>query len=92
MRLFYKQVTGTLRAASQEERNSFMIQINHIFEPVLNKHYGCPQGMMGRFVGELMVRQHAKETAWTVSIADVQPADCVLEIGFGAGKGHPTAR
>jgi ubiquinone/menaquinone biosynthesis C-methylase UbiE len=63
-----------------------MIQINRAFETVLNKHYGCPKGVMGRFVGELMVRQHEKETAWTVSIADVQPADHVLEIGFGAGK------
>ncbi|GCE18703.1 hypothetical protein KDK_25030 [Dictyobacter kobayashii] len=33
-----------------------------------------------------MVRQHAKETTWTVSIANVQPGDRVLEIGFGAGK------
>jgi ubiquinone/menaquinone biosynthesis C-methylase UbiE len=63
-----------------------MIQINRAFETVLNKHYVCPQGVMGRFVGELMVRQHEKETAWTVSLADVQPADHVLEIGFGAGK------
>ncbi len=63
-----------------------MIQINRVFETVLNKHYVCPQGVMGRFVGELMVRQHAKETAWTVSIADIQPVNRVLEIGFGAGK------
>lgn len=63
-----------------------MIQINRVFETVLNPHYGCPQGVIGRFVGELMVRQHEKETTWTVSIADVQPTDRVLEIGFGAGK------
>jgi SAM-dependent methyltransferase len=63
-----------------------MIQINRAFETVLNKHYVCPKGVMGRFVGELMVRQHEKETSWTVSIANVQPTDHVLEIGFGAGK------
>jgi ubiquinone/menaquinone biosynthesis C-methylase UbiE len=63
-----------------------MIQINRAFETVLNKHYVCPEGVMGRFVGELMVHQHKKETAWTVSLADAQPADRVLEIGFGAGK------
>ncbi|GCE08049.1 class I SAM-dependent methyltransferase [Dictyobacter aurantiacus] len=63
-----------------------MIQITRVFEPVLNKHYGCPQGVIGRFVGELMVRQHEKETSWTVSIANVQPTDRVLEFGFGAGK------
>jgi ubiquinone/menaquinone biosynthesis C-methylase UbiE len=63
-----------------------MIQINRAFETVLNKHYVCPKGVMGHLVGEIMVRQHEKETTWTVSIADVQPADYVLEIGFGAGK------
>lgn len=63
-----------------------MIQINRAFETVLNKHYVCPKGVVGRFVGELMTRQHEKETVWTVSIADVQPADHMLEIGFGAGK------
>ncbi len=63
-----------------------MGQIQHVLDPILNKHYVCPQGVLGRFVGELMVRQHAPETTWTVAIADVQPADCVLEIGFGAGK------
>jgi ubiquinone/menaquinone biosynthesis C-methylase UbiE len=33
-----------------------------------------------------MVRQHTIETVWTVSLAEVQPTDCVLEIGFGAGE------
>ena len=63
-----------------------MIQIKSAFETVLNKQYPCPKGVMGRIAGELMVRQHVRETAWTVSIADVQPTDRVLEIGFGAGK------
>lgn len=63
-----------------------MIQIKRAFNTVLNKQYPCPQGVMGRVAGELMVHQHGKETAWTVAAADVQPADRVLEIGFGAGK------
>ena len=63
-----------------------MIQIKRAFTTVLNKQYPCPHGVMGRIAGELMVHQHGKETAWTVAIADVQPADSVLEIGFGAGK------
>ncbi|GCE26426.1 hypothetical protein KDA_19100 [Dictyobacter alpinus] len=62
------------------------MQITRAFENVLDPHYGCPKGIIGRFVGELMVRQHARETAWTVSLADIQAADRVLEIGFGAGK------
>ncbi|GCE18700.1 hypothetical protein [Dictyobacter kobayashii] len=27
-----------------------MIQINRVFEAVLNPHYGCPQGVIGHFV------------------------------------------
>ncbi len=63
-----------------------MLQIKQTFNSVLDKQYPCPNGLVGRFVGELMVRQHKEETAWTVSLADVQPCDHVLEIGFGAGK------
>ncbi len=63
-----------------------MIQIKRAFNTVLNKQYPCPQGVMGHIAGELMVHQHGTETAWTVAVADVQPADSVLEIGFGAGK------
>lgn len=63
-----------------------MIQIKQAFNTVLNKQYPCPQGMIGYIAGELMVRQHEEETGWTVLVADVQPTDSVLEIGFGAGK------
>jgi len=63
-----------------------MIQIKRAFNTVFNKQYPCPQGMLGYLAGELMVRQHETETAWTVAMADVQPTDSVLEIGFGAGK------
>jgi hypothetical protein len=71
---------------SFEKEVYMMIQIKRAFTTVLNKQYPCPHGVMGRIAGELMVHQHGKETAWTVEIADVQPADSVLEIGFGAGK------
>lgn len=63
-----------------------MIQIKRAFNTALNKQYPRPQGVMGRIAGELMVHQHGTETSWTVAVADVQPADSVLEIGFGAGK------
>ncbi len=63
-----------------------MIQIKRAFNTMLDKQYPRPQGMLGYLAGELMARQHKAETAWTIAIADVQPADSVLEIGFGAGK------
>jgi len=42
---------------------------------------------MGRIAGEVMVRQHRPETAWTLHLLDIQPTDTVLEVGFGAGQG-----
>jgi SAM-dependent methyltransferase len=71
---------------SFEKEVDMMIQIKQAWSTVLNKQYPCPQGMIGYIAGELMVRQHEEETAWTVLVADVQPTDSVLEIGFGAGK------
>ncbi|MBO0796786.1 MAG: methyltransferase domain-containing protein, partial [Ktedonobacteraceae bacterium] len=64
-----------------------MVQIKQAFDTALNKHYGCPKGVMGRIAGEVMVRQHRPETAWTLQLLDIQPADTVLEVGFGAGQG-----
>jgi len=32
-----------------------------------------------------MARQHRPENAWTVSLLDAQPADQILEVGFGPG-------
>ncbi|QBD76242.1 class I SAM-dependent methyltransferase [Ktedonosporobacter rubrisoli] len=63
-----------------------MLQIKQTLEAALNRQYPCPKGIPGRLIGELMVRQHKIETHWSVSLADVQSTDCVLELGFGAGK------
>jgi ubiquinone/menaquinone biosynthesis C-methylase UbiE len=64
-----------------------MIQIKQAFDSALNKHYSRPKGVMGRLAGEVMVRQHRPETSWTIRLLDIQPADTVLEVGFGAGQG-----
>ena len=55
-------------------------------EPLLGKQYRCPAGLLGQAVGAKMARQHAPETAWTISLLEIEPADRVLEIGFGAGR------
>ncbi|HLX59153.1 MAG TPA: class I SAM-dependent methyltransferase [Ktedonobacteraceae bacterium] len=34
-----------------------------------------------------MVRQHRRETAWTLNLLEIEPTDTVLEVGFGAGQG-----
>jgi ubiquinone/menaquinone biosynthesis C-methylase UbiE len=56
-------------------------------DAVLSGHYGCPSGLLGRVAGERMVRQHAVETEWTVSLLGLAAEERVLEIGCGAGRG-----
>lgn len=45
-----------------------------------------PHGLVGRFIGERMLRQHKPETDWSIDLLQLQPTDRVLEIGFGAGR------
>lgn len=53
---------------------------------LLKGQHGHPRGIIGRMLGEQMVRQHIPETTWTISLLDIQPDDQVLELGFGAGR------
>ncbi len=55
-------------------------------ERLLEQQYRCPTGLVGRFVGEKMVRQHEPEVQWTISLLDLATTDQVLEIGCGAGR------
>ena len=52
----------------------------------LDRQHRDPAGLVGQFVGERMVRQHAPETAWTLDLLGIRPADRLLELGFGAGR------
>lgn len=45
-----------------------------------------PTGWLGRLVG-FFLRINREGTDWTVGLLDIQPADHVLEIGFGTGYG-----
>lgn len=53
---------------------------------LLAGQHGHPTGMIGRMLGERMVRQHVPETTWTIELLDLKPEDHVLELGFGAGR------
>jgi ubiquinone/menaquinone biosynthesis C-methylase UbiE len=53
---------------------------------IWDEQHRQPTGLLGRYIGEKMVRQHHPETAWTISLLDVQSDHHVLEIGFGAGR------
>jgi ubiquinone/menaquinone biosynthesis C-methylase UbiE len=53
----------------------------------VDRQHQYPSGLVGQFLGERMVRQHAPETSWSIGLLDIQPTDRILEIGFGAGRG-----
>ena len=60
--------------------------LNRIGAPLLAGQHGHPRGIVGRLLGEQMVRQHITETTWTISLLNLRPEDQILELGFGAGK------
>lgn len=53
----------------------------------IDRQHRLPQGLLGRLVGEKMVRQHQPETNWTVELLGLQPHDRAVELGCGAGRG-----
>lgn len=63
-----------------------MNPLNRVKAALLDGQHGHPRGLVGRLLGEQMVRQHVPETTWTISLLDLRPEDQVLEIGFGAGR------
>lgn len=52
----------------------------------LDRQHRLPSGLVGQLIGERMLRQHTPETNWSIGLLDLQPADRVLELGFGAGR------
>jgi ubiquinone/menaquinone biosynthesis C-methylase UbiE len=53
----------------------------------IDRQHRLPHGLLGRLVGEKMVRQHQPETDWTVEQLDLQPHGRAVELGCGAGRG-----
>lgn len=51
------------------------------------RQFGHPRGIAGRVAGWVMAhrRSNRQRNSWVVSLLEVQPADRVLEIGFGPG-------
>lgn len=60
--------------------------LNRVRDSLLVGQHGHPTGLVGRLIGEQMVRQHVPDTTWTISLLDLKPENQVLELGFGAGK------
>ena len=51
----------------------------------LAKQLGNPSGIFGRLVMRLLNRENATMNDLTMEQMNLQPGDCVLEIGFGGG-------
>jgi SAM-dependent methyltransferase len=56
-----------------------------LLDRLLDHQYRRPSGLVGHYIGRRMARQHVPENAWTVALLDPQPADRILEVGFGPG-------
>jgi SAM-dependent methyltransferase len=52
---------------------------------IINRQYRRPMGILGWIIGRLMARDHLPENLWTINVLGPQPADRILEIGFGTG-------
>lgn len=51
----------------------------------IDSQYENPRGIVGTYIGEKMVRQHRVEVDWTIEQLQIQPNDCILDLGCGAG-------
>ncbi|MEO8396564.1 MAG: class I SAM-dependent methyltransferase [Chloroflexota bacterium] len=56
-----------------------------MWQRYIDGQYRQPSGLVGRWIGGKMAKQHQPENIWTVNLLDVQPSDHILEIGFGPG-------
>lgn len=61
--------------------------VRKVWSTTIDGQHRLPQRLLGRLVGEKMVRQHQPETDWTVKLLDLQPHDRAVELGCGAGRG-----
>ncbi len=56
-----------------------------MWQKILDGQYRRPSGLLGRWIGAKMLRQHRPENLWTVDLLMLEPGDHVLEVGFGPG-------
>jgi len=45
----------------------------------------CPSGLLGRLIGHVMARETVTAIESALELLEAQPADHVLEVGFGHG-------
>jgi ubiquinone/menaquinone biosynthesis C-methylase UbiE len=58
-----------------------------VLKSILMRTFGRPRGTLGKLGGMIMARTNAAFARSTIGLIDIQPADKVLEVGFGPGVG-----
>ena len=64
-----------------------MLSMRNRVQALIDAQQHHSSGVIGGLIGAPMMRQHAIETDWMLSLLAIEPADQVLEIGFGVGRG-----
>lgn len=52
---------------------------------IMERQFGKPSGIAGRFVGWLMAASNKKLSEWTVEKVNARGTDRILEVGYGPG-------
>ena len=52
---------------------------------ILMHMFGRPSGVLGRLGGIIMAHTNEDCGAWVAGLLEIEPNDCVLEVGFGPG-------
>jgi SAM-dependent methyltransferase len=51
----------------------------------IESQFGNPRGLIGHLVGIIMAVENRQRNSWVLSLLEIDPADQILEIGFGPG-------
>lgn len=52
---------------------------------MITSQFQHPRGFFGSIAGMIMAWENRERNTWVIELLDVQPADSILEIGFGPG-------
>lgn len=55
------------------------------FRNFMTRQFGSPSGLFGKLIANRMAKGNVYDARWTVSLLGIEPADRILEIGFGPG-------
>jgi len=60
-------------------------QIKDFEMKYIESQFGNPRGLIGHLAGIIMAIENRQRNSWALSLLEIDPADHMLEIGFGPG-------